>query len=105
MVGAYVLAGELALAQGNHATAFACYEQKIRDYAAVSQKINAGRLLAPATRKGIFLRNLLFSALSLIGPLMKVIDKPASNIDLLDYPSMITAMNGKDRRAAFDHTT
>jgi len=90
MVGAYVLAGELALADGDHASAFASYENIVRDYAAISQKVNAGRLLAPATRPGILLRNLLFSSLSLIGPLMKVIDKPASNIDLKDYPTMVT---------------
>lgn len=85
LVGAYVLAGELAKANGDHTRAFAAYEERIRDYASISQKINAGRLLAPATRHGIFLRNLLFSSLSLVGPLMKVVDKPATNIELDDY--------------------
>ena len=85
LVGAYVLAGELAKADGDHKRAFDAYEDKIRDYASISQKVNAGRLMAPATRRGILLRNLLFSSLSLVGPLMKVIDKPATNIDLEDY--------------------
>ena len=87
LVGAYVLAGELATAVDDHERAFAAYESKIRGYASVSQQVNAGRLMAPATRRGIFLRNLLFSSLSLVGPLMKVIDRPATNIRLEDYPS------------------
>ena len=89
LVGAYVLAGELAQAHGDHRVAFPAYENNIRDYASVSQKVNAGRLLAPRTRLGIRLRNLLFSALDTIGPLMKVIDKPASNITLADYPATV----------------
>lgn len=58
----------------------------IRDYAAVSQKVNAGRLLAPAARPGIVLRNLLFSSLSLVGPLMTLINEPASKINLKGLP-------------------
>ncbi|WP_028473850.1 FAD-dependent monooxygenase [Nocardioides alkalitolerans] len=85
LVGAYVLAGELAKANGAHTQAFLAYENKIRDYAAISQKVNAGRLMAPRTRYGIVLRNLLFSSLSFAGPLMKVIDRPATNIELEDY--------------------
>jgi 2-polyprenyl-6-methoxyphenol hydroxylase-like FAD-dependent oxidoreductase len=91
VVGAYVLAGELARADGDHTTAFTQYETKYRGYASVSQKVNAGRLLAPATKPGIFLRNRLFSALSLFGPLMKIIDKPASNLTLENYDGEITA--------------
>jgi 2-polyprenyl-6-methoxyphenol hydroxylase-like FAD-dependent oxidoreductase len=85
LVGAYVLAGELLRAGGDHTIAFAAYESKFRAYASVSQKVNAGRLLAPATRLGIRGRNLLFSALSLFGPLMKIVDRPAKNITLEDY--------------------
>jgi 2-polyprenyl-6-methoxyphenol hydroxylase-like FAD-dependent oxidoreductase len=91
LVGAYVLAGELAQAGGDHQQAFTAYENKIRGYASISQKVNAGRLMAPATRRGIFLRNLLFSALSVVGPLMKVIDKPATNIELDDYSKTVSA--------------
>lgn len=89
LVGAYVLAGEMATAPRDHRAAFTAYENTIRDYAAISQKVNAGKLMAPRTRLGIRLRNLLFSSLSLIGPLMKVIDKPASNITLTDYPTTV----------------
>lgn len=84
IVGAYVLAGELHRADGDFIVAFAQYEAKYRDYASVSQKVN-GRLLAPASRLGIRARNVLFSALSLFGPLMKLVDSPAKNIRLEDY--------------------
>jgi 2-polyprenyl-6-methoxyphenol hydroxylase-like FAD-dependent oxidoreductase len=85
LVAAYVLAGELAWAKGDHATAFPAYESAIRDYAAASQTVNAGRLLAPATRVGVVARNLFFTALSVVGPLLTVVDRPATNIDLVDY--------------------
>lgn len=91
IVGAYVLAGELHRAGGDHAVAFAEYERKYRDYASVSQKINAGRLLAPRTRLGIVGRNILFAGLKLSGPLMKLFDSPAKNIVLENYsePSIV----------------
>lgn len=85
IVGAYVLAGELARAGGDHRVAFAEYERTYRGYASSSQKIDAGRLLAPRTRLGIVLRNLLFSSLSLFAPLMGIIERPASNLKLRDY--------------------
>lgn len=84
VVGAYVLAGELRRASGDHETAFAQYEAKYRNYASVSQTINAGRLLAPSTHLGIRARNLLFAALAAFGPLMKLVDRPASNLMLED---------------------
>jgi 2-polyprenyl-6-methoxyphenol hydroxylase-like FAD-dependent oxidoreductase len=86
VVGAYVLAGELSRADGDFAVAFARYEAKYRGYASVSQKINAGRLLAPRSHLGIVGRNLLFTALKLFTPAMKAFDRPAKNITLDDYP-------------------
>ena len=95
IVGAYVLAGELARAMSepdaDHRAAFATYETKVRGYAAISQKVNAGRLLAPKSLFGIRLRNLLFSTLARVGPLMKVIDRPATNIELENYPVTVPA--------------
>ncbi|MFJ6088328.1 hypothetical protein ACIQI8_43940 [Streptomyces sp. NPDC092369] len=89
MVGAYVLAGELARADGDYRQAFAAYEEKFRAYASVSQKINAGRLLAPRTKLGIVARNALFTALSLFGPLVAIFDKPATNIKLEEYDATL----------------
>jgi 2-polyprenyl-6-methoxyphenol hydroxylase-like FAD-dependent oxidoreductase len=90
LVGAYVLAGELLAAGGDHVRAFQQYETKYRGYASISQKVNAGRLLAPATRTGIRVRNLLFNALTLFGPLMKFLDRPASNLKLEDYDAALS---------------
>jgi 2-polyprenyl-6-methoxyphenol hydroxylase-like FAD-dependent oxidoreductase len=45
MVGAYVLAGELALAQGDHRVAFPRYEAALRSYVDGCQKLAEG----PAT--------------------------------------------------------
>lgn len=85
MVGAYVLAGELRRSPDDATIAFGRYEAKFRDYASISQKLNAGRLLAPSTGFGIRMRNTLFSALSVFGPLMKLVDRPATNLKLEDY--------------------
>ncbi|MEO6957018.1 MAG: hypothetical protein ABI137_09800, partial [Antricoccus sp.] len=82
IVGAYVFAGEFHRAAGDYGWADAQYEARFRDYASVAQKVNAGRLLAPGTPIGTLLRNLMFSALNLCRPLMKIIDRPATNIKL-----------------------
>jgi 2-polyprenyl-6-methoxyphenol hydroxylase-like FAD-dependent oxidoreductase len=60
MVGAYVLAGEIAAADGDHRTAFASYEAKLRSYANQCQKLPPGALrgFLPRTRTAIRLRNL-----------------------------------------------
>lgn len=59
LVGAYVLAGELAAADGNHTLAFANYERNLRDFVAANQKrppsVDSG--FAPASRGAIWLRN------------------------------------------------
>src|SRR5262249_52256237 len=85
VVGAYVLAGELAKADGDHQVAFARYEAAFRRYASVSRKVNAGRLLAPATRPGIRLRNALFTLAPLFSGVMRLMDRFATDIDLEDY--------------------
>jgi 2-polyprenyl-6-methoxyphenol hydroxylase-like FAD-dependent oxidoreductase len=61
VVGAYVLAGELAAAHGDHRTAFPAYAHRIRGYAARWQRgSQPGRFLAPATAAGLWLRNAAF---------------------------------------------
>lgn len=58
LVGAYVLAGELAAAHGDHRAGFAAYQQRMRPYAARWQRgTNTGKLLAPATALGLWTRN------------------------------------------------
>ena len=85
VVGAYVLAGELMRADGDHRAAYARYESTFRGYAKVSRRVNAGRLLAPRTRLGIRARNALFSASALFTPLMALSDHWATDITLPDY--------------------
>jgi 2-polyprenyl-6-methoxyphenol hydroxylase-like FAD-dependent oxidoreductase len=90
MVGAYVLAGELAAAGGDHRSAFARYEAEIRDYAKGCQKLanNAGPFLAPPTRWKIWRRNQVYRMLSsrtLSGVFNKMTTKAASAITFKDY--------------------
>lgn len=62
IVGAYVLAGELAASGGDHVRAYAAYEQRMRRYAGRWQRAaNPGQFLAPTSTTGLWLRNLFFS--------------------------------------------
>lgn len=65
MVGAYVLAGELAAANGNHGKAFEAYEAEMRPYVAQKQELPPGgpRAAMPRTRHGIWLRNQMTRAI------------------------------------------
>ncbi|TDC02350.1 FAD-dependent oxidoreductase [Nonomuraea longispora] len=85
VVGAYVLAGELAAAGGEHRAAFARYEEQLSGYAKVARSGNAGPFLAPATRTRIRLRNLMFSSRFLLRTMLKLTDVFATDIDLKDY--------------------
>ncbi|PPS91204.1 FAD-dependent monooxygenase [Streptomyces sp. MH60] len=60
LVGAYVLAGELAT-HADHADAFAAYERRIRPFAERNQALatGGGSAVAPATRQEIEARNAL----------------------------------------------
>ena len=66
MLGAYTLAGELAVAGGDHLTACRRYEQLMRPPVTKSQKQAAGaaRFLTPATERKIRNRNRTFRVLS-----------------------------------------
>ncbi|WP_181775949.1 FAD-dependent monooxygenase [Amycolatopsis pittospori] len=65
MMGAYVLAGELAAAQGDHEVAFARYEEKLRGPVKTSQKQAAGigTFLVPKKQFMIGYRNFLYRVL------------------------------------------
>ena len=91
VVGAYVLAGELAVANGDHRAAFARYEEEIRDYARGCQKLakDAGPFLAPATSRKIRRRNRAYRMLSfrpLAGVFNRMTTRAANAITLKDYP-------------------
>jgi 2-polyprenyl-6-methoxyphenol hydroxylase-like FAD-dependent oxidoreductase len=92
LVGAYVLAGELAGAAGDHRTGFARYESEMRDYVAQNLKPMPGgvRGFLPGTRLEVWLRNQFMRMLPYLpskGP-MGGIEKAANAITLEDYPAI-----------------
>lgn len=61
LVGAYVLAGELHAADGDHEVAFAAYERELRPFVEENQRLAqfGGGLIAPRRQWQIWLRNRL----------------------------------------------
>jgi 2-polyprenyl-6-methoxyphenol hydroxylase-like FAD-dependent oxidoreductase len=88
MVGAYVLAGELTAAGGDHRAAFRRYEEKFRGYAKVSEKGSAGPFLAPPTKLRMRLRDWTFKSRFLLKIMLKMTDNFANDIELDDYPAL-----------------
>jgi 2-polyprenyl-6-methoxyphenol hydroxylase-like FAD-dependent oxidoreductase len=91
MLGAYTLAGELALAAGNHEAAFRRYEQIMRPIVVKSQKTASGaaRFLTPATERKIRNRNRTFRILSsrpMTGAFGWLAKRTANTGALSDYP-------------------
>jgi 2-polyprenyl-6-methoxyphenol hydroxylase-like FAD-dependent oxidoreductase len=89
LVAGYVLAGELALAGGDHRRAFRAYEERFRPYAASARRGNAGSFLAPRSPAGIRMRNLVFRTRPLLGLMMRMTDRFASRIELPDYVDLL----------------
>ncbi len=87
IVGAYVLAGELLAAGGDHRTAFARYEEQFRGYAKISQRGSAGPFLAPPSPLRIRMRDWTFKSRFLLRMMLKATDKFATDIELKDYSS------------------
>ena len=90
LVGAYVLAGELARADGDHDRAFTAYEERMRPYVRQGQELPPGGIegYAPRTRFAIRLRVLsmrLMISRPLKGLAKKVFFSKADAIDLPDY--------------------
>jgi 2-polyprenyl-6-methoxyphenol hydroxylase-like FAD-dependent oxidoreductase len=56
LIGAYVLAGELAAASGDHRTAFAHYEQELRPFVALNQAlgIRSAKLMRSKEKQNVF---------------------------------------------------
>ena len=91
MLGAYTLAGELALAGGDHGAAYRRYEQIMRPRVTKSQKTaaGAGRFLTPATERKIRNRNRMFRLLSsraMTGLFSRLAKRTANTGTLRDYP-------------------
>jgi 2-polyprenyl-6-methoxyphenol hydroxylase-like FAD-dependent oxidoreductase len=90
VVGAYVLAGEVATADGDHTVAYARYNEIMRRYAKIAGQSNAGRFLAPRTALGIRARNWFLGSRA-FDLMMKYADHAANDIELQDYPSLVAA--------------
>jgi 2-polyprenyl-6-methoxyphenol hydroxylase-like FAD-dependent oxidoreductase len=88
VVGAYVLAGELAVADGDHTAAYARYDEIMRRYAKIAGNTNTGRFLAPKTAAGIRARNWLLGSRA-FGLMARHADNAANDIDLADYPALV----------------
>ena len=87
IVGAYVLAGELAAADGDHMRAFTGYQERFAPYAKITHGgNNAGSFLAPATRRGIRWRDRMLRSRLLMALMLKFTDRVATDIDLPAYP-------------------
>lgn len=90
IVGAYVLAGELASSAGDHVAAFRAYETEMRGFVDACQKLaqGNGKWFVPPTRGWIRLRNLNYKLLPYL-PWRKVIEelplKAGNAITLKEY--------------------
>ncbi len=103
IVAAYVLAGELAAAAGDHTAAFARYEGLLRGYAQGCQKggDRAGKFLAPGA-VGLRLRNWSLNRPRILDWMIEE-GRKATRLDLPDYRRFETAPDristpGRSRR-------
>lgn len=89
VVAAYVLAGELAAAGGDHRVAFRRYEALVRGYAQGCQRggDRTGKFLAPPTEFALRMRDLLLGNRFLLGLMLKAGKDVSSDIALPDYSS------------------
>ncbi|MFC8829860.1 FAD-dependent monooxygenase [Streptomyces sp. NPDC057137] len=96
VVAAYVLAGELARARGDHRTAFTRYESRLRKYAKGCQAggDRTGKFLAPGTATGIRLRNALLSRPLFLNGMLKLGERVSSTVTLPDHPAALSTSAG-----------
>ncbi|MGI4737380.1 MAG: FAD-dependent monooxygenase [Janthinobacterium lividum] len=90
LVGAYVLAGELAGHPDDHAAAFAAYEQRMRPYVAQGQDVSelGTHIASPHSRLGIALQHAALRLASQPGVRQlagKLLEPPADAIELPKY--------------------
>jgi 2-polyprenyl-6-methoxyphenol hydroxylase-like FAD-dependent oxidoreductase len=91
LVGAYVLAGELAAAGGDHRAAFAAYERALGDYVRANSRRPPGEI-APNTRWGIRVRGWILRTATRVpggGRLMGDMRRTANMVRLRDYSDLV----------------
>jgi 2-polyprenyl-6-methoxyphenol hydroxylase-like FAD-dependent oxidoreductase len=87
VVGAYVLAGELARSGGDHLAGLAAYERRMRAYAGRWQRgASPGQFLAPSTATRLRLRNAMFANRLIQRLLIASTKSLATDSELPDYP-------------------
>ncbi|WP_158883159.1 FAD-dependent monooxygenase [Amycolatopsis anabasis] len=89
VVGAYVLAGELLRADGEHRAAFARYQALLRDYVRECQRggEGTGLFLAPKTAENLAARNGLMATQAASAEQVETAAERAADIVLPDYPA------------------
>ncbi|MGW5361270.1 FAD-dependent monooxygenase [Actinopolymorpha pittospori] len=103
VVGAYVLAGELAAAAGDHRTAFTRYRNVMRDYVLGCQKVGegVGRWMVPDNRFMAWFVNQNYRLLPYVpwkGQIARSARKTANAIDLASYGSTdLSGVTGRPR--------
>lgn len=90
LVGAYVLACELAAADGDHRVAFPRYEARMRPYVEQNQALvsSGGGLLLPATRPRLWLRDQLLRLAARLPALSRLgsgVQRAANAVELPDH--------------------
>lgn len=92
LVGAYVLAGELLRADGDHRLAFARYEERMRPYVAQAQQLPPGGVRGFAPKSAVAIRLRAWSTgLMMWRPLRRLASgtfQKADAIELPDYPAL-----------------
>lgn len=88
LVGAYVLAGELAAAGGDYAVAFPRYQEMMKRYAKLADNANPGAFLAPKTKLGLRFRNWFLHSWA-FDKMVQTAEKSKNAIDLKNYPEIV----------------
>ena len=98
LVGAYVLAGELAATGGDYQQAFPRYERTMREYVTLNQQfaLKAIKGFTPTTRTQIWLQNQMLRILSHLpfqsaigGQITRELQRGANAITLKDYEGIV----------------
>ena len=85
LLGAYVLAGELVAARGDHGEAFAAYDRRMRKPTKIARTGNAGSFLAPPSAARIRMRNAAFSNGLMRRAMLWMTDAFATDDSIPDY--------------------
>jgi len=85
LIGAYVLAGELVRAHGDHVAAFTAYDERMRPLTKIARSGNAGSFLAPPSSLRIRMRDWTFSNTLMYRSMMWMTDRFATDDAIPDY--------------------